>query len=235
MSCEPPRRLRALTGAALIALTTGCGDPLVGPQYLGERVFEIGGSVVQRGGRIPSSHGAINLSLFWIGGSGDLAKVEQSAELGSGLASFSLTLFDPPPAEASTFGDLRGDQGRLGLALIALYADQDADGRFDQESELVLGASARHLIGWTDSALPAGSAAAGLLGTVGRGYQLFEYDGPEGCSLTSAASCPGVGKLAPVAATSTVVLSLWDAPEAVEVPSPALGAEPMPTTIWAER
>ncbi len=234
MSCETKARRAARVLALTLALASGCGDPLVGPQYLGEQVFAVGGSVVQMGGRIPASHGELKLSLFWIGGGAD-AQVEQSAELGSGLASFSLTLFDPPPAAASTFGDLRGDGGRLGLALIALYADADADGRLDRDSELLLGASARHLIGWTDGPLPAGSAAASLLGTVGRGYQLFEYDGPDACALVSAASCAGAGRLAPVVATSTVVLTLWDAPEAVMVPSPALGPAPTPTTIWAAR
>lgn len=233
MSCSAPAGwTRPLL---LLGLLAGCGDPLVGPEFLGQPLLEVGGSVVQLGGRIPVMHGPLSLSLFWVGtGATGPQRVEQSAALDSGLASFGMTVFDAPPAAATTLGPLRGDERRLGLALIALYADRDANGRLDPGADLVLGASARHLIGWADAPLPPGSSAALLLGALGEGYQLFEHQldgGSTQCPLAAADTCAGEGRLLAVPDDSTIVLTLWDDPGLVVVPAPAL--QGTTTSIWA--
>ena len=97
----------------------GCGDPLVGPTYSGTPLFSLGGAVIQPDARVPSSHGGLQLGVFWVGGDG---QVEQRARLDSGLAEYTLTLFDAPPESAFGFESLDPDR-TLAIGVMFLYAE----------------------------------------------------------------------------------------------------------------
>lgn len=213
----------------LVLALAGCGDPLVGPSYVGTPELEVHGVVMQANARIPSAHGALRLSVFWIGAvGGGGGAVEQEARLESGLAEYSMKLFDAPAAEASGFGALMPDSS-LALGVIALYADKDEDGRLDLGADLLLGASAQHLVVFAGRAIAPGSPAAALLGPLGAGYHVVQHDRPSSCHFVDAARCAPEGGLVEVVRPSTVALTLWQFPEEVVVPAPALASG----TIWS--
>lgn len=218
--------MRRPTFIAIGLALAGCGDPLVGDTFTGTPVFSIGGAVVQANPRVPASHGVVSARLFWIGATD--AGGEQAARLDADLAEFSMTLFEPPPAEATAFGALV-EQGTLGLAVIGVYADTDDDQRYDPEVDRLLGASAQHVVVHTSEGVAAGSPAAALLGELPPGYHLYEHDQPSACRFVQAASCPEEGGLRPAESPQDVTLTLWAAPEDVRVPAPALEAG---ASIW---
>lgn len=210
------RALFVLSGAfALVA----CGDPVVTEHYAGTPVFEIGGAVVQANARIPASHGVSSARLFWIGAApGD---GEQAATLGSGLAEFSITLFDPPPSSAAAFSDLVS-AGTLGIGVIALYADTDDDQTFDPTQDRLLGASAQHVVVHASEGVASGDPAEAVFGLLSPGYHLFVHDQPSQCRFVDAATCPPEGSVSPAPNRGDVTLTLWSQPEEVRVPAPAL-------------
>lgn len=213
----------------LVLALAACGDPLVGPSYVGTPELEVHGVVRQANSRIPSAHGALRLSVFWIGAvGGGGGGVEQEARLESGLAEYSMKLFDAPAEGASGFGSLMPDSP-LALGVIALYADKNENGRLDLDADLLLGASAQHLVVFAGRAIAAGSPAAALLGPLGAGYHVVEHDRPSLCHFVDAARCAPEGGLVEVARPSTVALTLWELPEQVVVPAPALAGG----TVWS--
>lgn len=210
----------------LVLILAGCGEPLVGSSYLGTELFKLGGVVVQPNHRIPAMHGALALSLFWIGGqAASDARVEQHAQLDSGFSEYSMTLFDPPPAGAAGFSDLLPG-GELSIGVIVLYADKDTSGSLDLASDLLLGASADHVVVFASAPVSAGTPAAALLGELDAGYHTYRNDGPSSCRFVEAASCAPQGTL--TATTGPVSLSLWPTAEEVVVPAPAARQG----TIW---
>lgn len=213
----------------LFLALAGCGDPLVGPSYVGTPELEVRGVVRQAGSRIPSAHGPLKLSVFWIGAAGGGGgAVEQEARLESGIAEYSMKLFDAPTSEASGFTALMPDSP-LALGVIALYADKDDNGRLDLSTDLLIGASAQHLVVFAGRAIAAESPAAALLGSLGPGYHVVQHDRASSCHFVDAARCAPEGGLVEVVQPSTVALTLWQFPEEVVVPAPALSAG----TIWS--
>lgn len=226
--------MRKLAFIAL-ALLSACGPPLVQESFLGTPVFELGGTVAQANLRIPGDHGEVHLSLLWIGVGADAAAppVEQRTELDSALGAYSMTLFEAPPVEATTFSDLV-PPGRLGLAVLALYADVDGDGLLDLERDVLLGAGRQHLLAWSSAAIPADAPGARLVGALGPGYQLLEQDVPGECPFVATASCAPEGLLTPAPATDPVILTLWPDAEQVLVPAPRVDADaPEGPSIWS--
>ncbi|MBK6686627.1 MAG: hypothetical protein IPG45_19315 [Deltaproteobacteria bacterium] len=202
-----------------------CGDPLVGPEYSGTPLFSLGGAVIQPDARVPSSHGGLELGVFWVGGDG---QVEQRARLDSGLAEYTLTLFDPPPVSAFGFVSLVPDR-TLAIGVMVLYADGDQVSGLDPGNDLILGAAAQHLLVYLAAPLPEGGAGASVFGPLAAGYHLFAQGEPSTCHFLDAEVCPAQGLPAAADPGLAVPLSLWSRPEQVLVPAPALG----PAPLWA--
>lgn len=221
MKAQAPR-----VGALLaLGILSGCGDPLVGPGYSGTPLFSLGGAVIQPDLRVPSSHGDLRLGVFWVGGDG---QVEQRARLDSGLAEYTLTLFEPPPDSAFGFLSLV-PADTLAIGVMVLYAEVDPGGGFDPSSDLILGAAAQHLLVYVAEALVEGGAGASVFGPRGPGYHLFAQTEPSRCHLLEASGCPAQGLPQAADPNLPVPLSLWSRPDQVLVPAPALGAAP----LWA--
>lgn len=213
----------ALVGLAFGAIGLACGDPLVGPGFVGTPELSIQGGVEQRGGRLPMDHGDLKLGVFWIRSSTTGAtRVEQETQVEPGLAAYTLRLFDAPPAEALRFAD-----GRVGLGVIVLYADRDTSGAFERATDLVLGAAPQHVVAYArDAASPVpGQPTA----TLPIGYSVLVHDVASACAFFAAESCRPEGGLAPTQA-ARVPLVLWDDPGFVVVPAPAVGMG----SVWVE-
>jgi len=216
----------------LLPLCLSCGQPLVASEFSGTPVFTVGGAVNSSSARVPANHGPLELSVFWVGAraQGSL-QVEQSAQLDSGLGAFSMTLFDPPSVEASGFSDLVLS-GQLALGVIVLYADKDSSGGLELSQDLLLGASARHVVVHTTEPISADAPAADLVGAIEPGYHLFYLEGPAGCRFVDAAECPSEGLLVPAPDLGAVSLSLWATPQEVLVPAPGRPATEPEGSIW---
>lgn len=227
-----------------LLLAAACGDPVVGPDYLGTSMFSVGGSVAQTGALAPELQDSLRLSLFWIGfdsRSRQRPPIEQHASVDDGLARFRMTLFDPPTAGSLTFDELTQGSAGVGIALIVLYADNNTNGALNSYTPLledgpdtVLGASASHLVVFADTSVPASSPAGALLGPVDPGYHLFANASGTTCLFVRSADCQGVGRLERVAAEDgNIVLTLYPEATQVEVPNPEVpggGSGTMPPT-----
>lgn len=228
-------RVASAFGGSVLAgaLGVACGDPIVGPKFLGTPALELRGTVLEverREGEFPVS--PLRLSLFWIGLDSrerQRPTIEQEAEVDSGLASFQMALFDAPPDDALLFSDLaRPGEGEIGIALIVLYADNNANGALNSYSpreegpDTVLGASARHLVAYATEALGPDGEAARLLGSIERGYHLFSSTAEATCRFVSAEDCSGEGSLVQVPIDEPVTISVYANPGSVLVPSPTL-------------
>jgi hypothetical protein len=87
----------------------------------------------------------------------------------------------------------------------------------------VLGASATHLVAYASEPVPPASPAASLLGPASAGYSLYRFEGPQSCRFVFASTCPGNGLLIPVStAEAAVLLTVYDDPAEVLIPSPAV-------------
>jgi hypothetical protein len=224
--------MRRIVSIAFVSFMTACGDPLIGESYRGTPALTIGGVVMQASSRIPSNHGPLALSIFWIGATnGEPWPIEQEGLLDSGLAEYSMILFDPPPASASRFSALTGG-GALAIGVIALYADKNENGVLELEGDLLLGASAQHLLVYAGADIPETSAASSLLGPIAAGYHIYGHDRPSVCRFIDAAHCAPEGALAPADARA-VSLTLWMTPEEVVVPAPAMMQNGEITSVWS--
>jgi hypothetical protein len=211
-------------GAGLLAaMGLACGDPLVGPEFVGTPELSIQGGVEQRGGRLPVDHGAITLGVFWIRSSTTGAtRLEQETQVEPSLAAYTLRLFDAPPAEALRFAD-----GQVGLGVIVLYADRDGSGAFERARDLVLGAAPQHVVAYArDATSPVPGQPTAALPI---GYSVLVHDVASRCAFSAAELCRPEGGLAPTRSVR-VPLVLWDDPSVVVVPAPALGAR----SVWVE-
>lgn len=234
MRSECPGVAARLAAAMAMVCTVGCGDPLVGEDYLGTPLFEVHGGVQRVSvGREPADHGEVRLSLFWIGfdsASEQRDVVEQRTDLDPALAGFSMAAFDAPPEEALTFD---GGTAAVGIALIVLYADGNANEQLNAAEtpetgpDVLLGASETHVVAYADRPVTDGSPAAAILGTVGPGFHLFENSGAHTCPFTSPDGCDGRGALTAVEPeAANVVLTLHDDARAVRVPNPEVPRRP---------
>lgn len=214
-----------------VGLLSACGDPLVSETFVGTPELQLGGVVLQGNSRIPSMHGALALSVFWIGANNDLRPVEQEARLDSGLAEYSMTLFDPPPTEASGFSELVGG-AELAIGVIALYADKNEDGALDLTNDLLLGASSQHLLVYAGQEISATSEAAELLGPIAAGYHVYRHEQTSACHFVTASNCAPEGSLLPAENTGAVSLVLWPVPEDVIVPAPLLLYGGTERSVW---
>ncbi len=238
-------------GTITLAFVAACGDPVVGPEFLGTPMFSVEGAVEQTAPLAPQSQDSLRLSLFWIGFDSRTRQrppIEQRTTVDDGLAQFRMTLFDAPKDDALTFDELTEGAAGVGLALIVLYADNNTNGALNSYNgaledgpDTVLGASATHLVAFANASVPAGSPAGLMLGPIGPGYHLFSNVGQATCTFVDAVGCQGQGGLARVEdpGAANVVLTLHPEPAAVQVPNPEVpgqssGTQP-PTNIYGGR
>jgi hypothetical protein len=203
----------------------------VGTRYEGTPRITVGGTVIQGNVRVPAMHGPLALSVFWIGADSGAAPVEQASRLDSGVAQYSMTLFDAPPAGAAGFSALAGG-GALALGVIALYADKDGDGALDLSTDLLLGASAQHLLVFSERGVSEDSAAFTLTGTLSPGYHALVHESESRCAFVRAAECAPEGSLREAKNQDAITLTLWPDAESVVVPAPAVARGPTPASIW---
>lgn len=210
------------SNALILPLLLGCGDPIVGDDYLGTPVFALQGSVVQAE---PAPVDDARLSLFWIGldsRTHDRGVVEQRTTLDSAFARFNLAVFNAPPPEALAFDG-------AGIALLVVYADGNdndalnADLRdSDAGPDTILGASPTHLVVYATARLSGAGRAAEILGDLEPGYHLFETD-DSSCAFARAFDCVGAGTLRKVQPEDAALfIRLESSPDAVMVPNPAV-------------
>ncbi|MBI2373778.1 MAG: hypothetical protein HYV07_07255 [Deltaproteobacteria bacterium] len=214
----------------------------MGESFLGTPVFEVGGSVQQdaaAAARLPPTE--LRLSLFWIGFDSRNQQrpvVEQRTLLDGAFATFRMTVFEDPQADALKFGWLTEGGPMIGLALIVLYADNNENEALNSYTsapedgpDIVLGASVSHLVAYSSGAVPFGSLASELLGPIGPGYHVFRNLGGV-CPFARSSECVGSGVLE-LDANPTIVLSLEASSSAVQVPNPRVpgqssGTSPSP-------
>lgn len=209
-----------------------CGPPLVGSNFYGTPQFSVGGAVVSVVSRVPSSHGRLELSVLWVGAAQPGSQpVEQQAQLDSELGAFTMTLFDPPSQAASGFSDLV-NEGQLAVGVIVLYADQNGSGALEPAQDLLLGASAQHVVVYSEGPVAPQELAAELVGPLEAGYHLLQLDGESTCRLVQATECQGQGKLLATSDLDEVTLSLWGTAEEVRVPAPRRPSSPQAESIW---
>lgn len=212
-----------------LLLLLGCGDGLVGPDYLGTPLFGLQGAVVAAESAAPMDP---RLSLFWIGyDTRTQARqvVEQRITVDAAFARFDLAVFDTPPPEALTF------EG-AGIALIVVYADGNDNDALNSDiraptdgPDTILGASREHLVVFASETLDADGRAGGILGPLTPGYHLFESNDAS-CQFLAAAHCRGVGAIRPADPAADITIRLEATPDAVFVPNPAVPQEGSGTT-----
>lgn len=204
---------------------------MIGSKFAGTPEVTIRGAVQLGDLRVPGDHGELALRVFWIGAQSDgNGPVEQEARLDSGFAQYSMTLFDAPPPASGAFSELLGG-APLGLGVIALYADKNGNGTLELENDLLLGATAQHLLVFAGAAIEEGAPAASLLGAIPAGYHVFEHDRPSECHFVDAVSCAPEGGLTRLLSNDFVALTIWSEPEKVIVPAPAISAGG--ASVWA--
>lgn len=136
--------------AVVVHAVSACGQLAVDGDYLGEPLFEIAGTVTLDAGAMPTgARGELRVALFWArpanaSSAGDtldsVTAVEQDVGAASSFpARYTLTVHEPPPA--SLVGTAADVKGAFGLAMLLVYLDVDADGRWDRGSEDLVGAA----------------------------------------------------------------------------------------------
>jgi hypothetical protein len=129
--------------AAMLLVFAGCGNPLVGEDFLGDPLFQFQGQVMSYLG-VPSEGHEFRVSLFWSPTGETRVPVESLVEQTSASvtiqfpSTFEINVFYPPEGRHLVDSD-----PPYGLALVLVYEDLDDNGRLTQgsvPSELVGGA-----------------------------------------------------------------------------------------------
>ena len=224
------RRSRPLP-LLLAALTAACGGPLVGDGYLGTPRMLLEGQVTMQAG-VPEPDNP-RLSLFWLGyDTRHLARsaLEQRTVLATRFpATFSLALLSDPPPEALPFSEA-ATGARLGVAFIAVYSDLNENEMMNSDPleapagpDMLIGASTRHVVVYSEGEVEPGSRLALLLATtLGPGYHLLESETPiESCTNAGGLECGGVVSLTEVDPGTPLEVQVYGDPWSVVLPQPA--------------
>lgn len=128
-------------GKALLLLTVGCGDPLVGADYPGEALFTVGG-LVRYADTGPDTSQALRATVLWADVSTEGGEYELPVTTTTSFPGlYTVNLYGPPPDElllSLPMGDTR-----LAFGAIVLHEDLDGTDDLDQGLE--------QLVGGTDS------------------------------------------------------------------------------------
>jgi len=218
--------------AAVAAAGAACGGPLVGDGYLGTPRLRLQGQVSMLP-HVPQPDNP-RVSLFWLGyDTRHLARssLEQRAVLAAQFpAAFSLALLSDPPDEALALSD--GATGaRLGVAFVAVYSDLNDNGMMNSDPldepaagpDMLIGASTRHVVVYSEGEVEPGSRLALLLATtLGPGYHLLESETPiESCTNAGGLECGGVVSLTEVDPGTPLEVQVYGDPWSVVLPQPA--------------
>jgi hypothetical protein len=160
-----PRWRCILPGLALA--TAACGDPIASGDFRGPALLEIRGEIrTPPGTSMPT--GRVGGGLMWVGGSEE--RVPLSAVTQTELpARFNLSVYRSPSEQVSA--PMIGGAGRLALAWLILYGDDDGDGRWSSATgERVLGGSRGHALLYS----PDGVSGPLLAAPLAAGYHLAE-------------------------------------------------------------
>jgi len=137
----------------LCIAVSGCGDPLRGVEYQGTPMLTVEGQVVIMQSMI-DLQGEVRVALYWSSVQEHGQQHQQEVTIDTNFpARYQLTLFTPPPDEVIR------ENGRMPLPVAIgvplLYEDQDGDGKFDADSDLVLGGAHSALVIYMDGEPPA--------------------------------------------------------------------------------
>jgi len=138
----------------LAAVLVGCGDPLVGADYLGEPLAVVDGQVILEDDRGDIDWSKLHVSLFWSGGSSVDRRSEQQVVVETQFpALYTITVYTPPPERVlHPVGD---GSASVALGMPLLYLDEDADQRWDPATERVLGGALDAILVYTTAPLEA--------------------------------------------------------------------------------
>lgn len=129
-------------------LAAGCGDALVDAAYRGNVLFSFTGNVMGSTDAVESGE-AIRIAVFWSSqgpramGTQDLVEQPSAAQQARLPFSFTLNLFDTPPA-AQLFTPAGGSPYALGQ--LFGYPDRNHNGQRDSEEPIVAASSSRALL-----------------------------------------------------------------------------------------
>jgi hypothetical protein len=121
-------------------MLTGCGDPLVDGTWRGEPLMVIEGSIMLANPEEPNGwpEGDLRVALFWANSFGDM-QLEQDVGVEAQLPSrYRMEIYSPPPEEAFFYAPWE-DLGQVAIGNPLLYVDQNGDGMWQEESELLVG------------------------------------------------------------------------------------------------
>jgi hypothetical protein len=161
---------------AILALALlSCGDPLVDGRYLGEPLYRVTGWVhlelpteALDSASDTSTAGALRVAVFWAPAKGESIRLDGAVEQAvatTGLfpAKFEVTLYEPP--DRALYREVDDGEGEVALALLLAYLDVDGDGRWDRDSERLVGGAHERLLAYT----PTGFSSP-TLGRLGPGF-----------------------------------------------------------------
>jgi len=171
----------------VLALASGaCSEPLVTGDYRGEPLLTVEGRIITDAEATRSafvSSGELKVAVFWtrkIGASG-LARLdggvdEQQVVTRSAFpARYAMTLYRPP--EDAVLWTVPQGTGRLGVALLLLYWDENLNGRWDRTDEPLAGGSSAYVLAWAE-----GEVRSSLVGgRLSAGYHLMEIGQTDTC------------------------------------------------------
>ena len=224
-----------------------CGDPLVSRSYVGAAVYELEGTFQPAEGFDHAVDPAtLRLGVFFAGYDtrGALSNIiEHRVEVDTAFTRFVLRIFDEPAAEALTFSPLTEDaDNALGLGILVVYADLNGNGILEtggpegEGVDLVVGAGGRDVIVYLRRPIAGATQAVELLGEIGAGYHLYRTREAAGCRFFESSACEGFGGVTRVVDGSLPTVTLFNRPEDVLVPAPALPSSgTFRRTLWSHR
>jgi len=150
----------------------GCGDPLVDEQYQGQVLFTLRGNVMGASDEVGPA-GTVRIAVFWSPqgsrtlGTAGLVEQPSASDQATLPFSFTLNLFDPPPA-AQIYTPPDGDP--YAIAQLLGYPDRNGNRLRDPDEPIVAASESRALL-YAPTELPANRSPTGLL--IPAGYHLI--------------------------------------------------------------
>lgn len=139
----------------------GCGDPLVGSDYVGAPLLELEGAIEFASiDEIKNAEGQLRIALMWQSPDGEHVAGESVSDIAdqtiaiTGLPGhYHVRKYVPPPA--SVVHSVAGVDGDLALGLLVVYVDEDDDEGWSPGIDWLVGASATDLVVWAEDPVSA--------------------------------------------------------------------------------
>jgi hypothetical protein len=145
---------------ALALALVSCGDPLADGHYLGEPLYRLEGWVELELSpdalTANDTQGELRVAVFWAPARGenfrlDIATEQAVETTGFFPAKFEITLYEPP--DPSLYRTIDDGKGELAVALLLAYLDVDKDGRWDRDTDWLVGGARDQLLAYTPTGL----------------------------------------------------------------------------------